>query len=183
MSETDEIDEAGPPPEYSLPVDLHALPEGGRRYALNPDKAIFANLAIRLKILAVEALEGEILLTAGKLEFTAKGSVKARLVRECVASLEPVDECVDEGFELVFSRQPLADEETMSVEELLGAREVHVERYFDIAELLVQQLSLAMDSFPRKSGAVSLAEKYGTEPETSPFAILRGGLSGDEGAT
>jgi hypothetical protein len=51
--------------------------------------------------------------------------------------------------------------------------EIHTGDHFDLGEFLVQQLSLAMDPFPRKPGAESLVETYGRGADISPFAALR----------
>ena len=93
------------------------------------------------------------------------------MTRECVASLEEMKEIVDEAFEVEFLRQKPEPNLNEDVEDW-ELPEVHEGQIFDIGELLVQQLSLAMKPFPRKEGAVSLTELYGDGGSVSPFADL-----------
>jgi len=121
---------------------------------------------------------------------TISGSIQASLVRECVASLEEMDEKVTFDFEITFDRtapdvsdlseEALADLGLEKSLELLEGPEPLEGDLIDIGELMVQQLSLAMDPFPRKEGAQSLSELYGTVEETSPFAILKRAITGDD---
>jgi hypothetical protein len=55
-------------------------------------------------------------------------------------------------------------------EDWLDAPDVHEGALIDVGELLVQQLSLAMDPFPRKAGAPSLVDQFGAQHEESPLA-------------
>ena len=162
------------PLEFSMPVDLGALGRGGRRFRLSADDAARARIARRLGIPAVQRLEGDIALDASKTGIVAKGMVRAALTRECVSSLEEMTEEVDDAFEVEFLRA--APEEADEDVDIWTAPEVHEGDSFDVGELLVQQLSLAMDPFPRKDGAASLAAQYGRDGEASPFAALRGKL-------
>lgn len=167
--------------EFSVEIDLSSLGRGGKHYhpAANRDEC--AKVAARLGVIAVQSLEGDVRLTATKAEIHAVGAVRAKLVRECVASLEPMDEIVDEDFSIDFIRHAPAksDEDSLEEDDLSGP-ELHEGDIFDIGELLVQQLSLAMAAFPRKSGAASLAEEYGRSGSDSPFAELQGFLEKNE---
>ena len=172
---TEETDET-PAPEFSLEVDLGALGRTGKTFRLSADDEARVRIARRLKIPAVQRLEGEIALAASKTAVTAKGTVRATLTRECVSSLEEMTEEVDDAFEVEFPRA--APEEAVGGEDadIWNEPEIHEGDSFDAGELLVQQLSLAMDPFPRKPGAASLAEAYGRDADASPFADLRGKL-------
>ena len=167
--------------EFSVEIDLNSLGRAGKHYhpAANSDEC--AKVAMRLGVIAVQSLEGDVRLTATKSEIHAVGVVRAKLVRECVASLEPMDEIVDEEFSIDFIRQAPAevDEDSPEDDDLSGP-ELHEGDVFDIGELLVQQLSLAMAAFPRKTGAASLAEEYGQSGSDSPFAELQGFLEKNE---
>ena len=44
----------------------------------------------------------------------------------------------------------------------------------DLADMLVQHLSLSLDPHPRKPGAKSLLEDYRDAASPSPFAVLKG---------
>jgi len=166
--------------EFSHEVDLTKLSKTGKNFRLEADEDARAKIAARLRVPAVKALTGDIHISATPKTILARGVVRAQLVRECVASLEELDETVDDAFEVEFLRSADDAAPDSSDDEDWLAPEVHEEPVFDIGELLVQQLSLAMDPFPRKQGAVSLAETYGRASESSPFAVLQGKIEKTE---
>lgn len=166
--------------EFSHEVDLTSLSRGEKRVRLTASKEECAKIAARLGVIAVDELNGELTLKATKVEITIRGHMRARLIRECVASLEEMDEEISEDFDVTFLRQ--ADEHAFSSEDASDDAswdgeevppEIHEGDHFDLGEFLVQQLALAMDPFPRKPGAVSLAEAYGGGGKVSPFSGLR----------
>jgi len=176
---------AGPEPaapEFSAPQDVRALCGRSKRFRLEADAPARARIAARLRVPAVERLEGDVELAVTKAEIRATGVLRAALTRECVASLEEMTETVEDPFDVVFLRaRPDAgaaasggetDAGTEQAAEDWDAPEVHEEDVFDLGEFLTQQLSLAMDPFPRKPGAESLAARYGEDGPVSPFADL-----------
>lgn len=158
--------------EFSYVIDISDVGRAGKTFHLKANEEERAKIAARLKTPSVEKLEGEMKVTATKIAVRVIGDIAAELTRECVASLEPMQETVAESFEIDFSRIPPETEE----EEDLDAPEYLDGTGLDLGELLVQQLSLAMDPFPRKEGARSLAEAYAPEENVSPFAALKGAL-------
>jgi len=167
------MNDVAPAPEFSFIVDLDKLLSGEKRFTLFAGKVECAKIAKRLDVPAVESLEGAVALSATRTEIIARGRVAAALTRQCVASLERMDEHIGEAFEVVFSRTPPENPAGFSEEALAKLPETHLGGSFDIGELLVQQLSLAMDPFPRKKDAQSLAETYGAGAESSPFDVLK----------
>lgn len=159
-----------PPPEFSMEIDLAEIGKGDKRYKLVAGEEERRKVAARLKIPSVDKLEGEARLKVTKTDILVEGEVRASLIRECVASLEQMAEEVREPFDLHFTRQAPEDD---GEEADLDAPEVHEGDTIDLGEILVQQLALAMDPFPRKEGAKSLAEAYGGEALASPFAALK----------
>ncbi|MEO1241828.1 MAG: DUF177 domain-containing protein [Pseudomonadota bacterium] len=158
-------------PEFSFDVDVRSLTPAGKKYHLKAGPNECAKIAKRLGVIAVHLCEGDIHIGATKTVITISGTVRGAMTRECVASLEEMEEAVADSFELEFFRDESAiDPEDDSVEWDLA--EIHEGDVFDIGELLVQQLSLAMDPFPRKEGAPGLAAEYGAEDSGSPFAEL-----------
>ena len=142
-------------------------------------------LARRFGILAIDALQAEVTLrrlTDGDIAATAH--LAARLSQACVVTLEPVAETVDVTVAGRFSEQaPEAahapggesvvtidpDDETDEPEPIRGGM-------LDLGEWLAQQLSLAMDPYPRAPGAAldpALGGPEAEEPPTHrPFARL-----------
>lgn len=162
-----------PAPEFSVNVTLDDLPKAGRHFVLDANAEERAAVAQRLGVSAIDALSGDLRVTVGKERFTVRGTVAARLTRECVISLEEITEDIDEPFEIDFVRHAGALE-TAEEEISLDSPEVHSDPQFDIGELLVQQLSLAMDPFPKKQDASGLTTEFATQKETSPFARALG---------
>lgn len=167
--------------EFSHLIEISILPEEGRLFVLEPDKLTLKKLAIRYAIPKVADLRADIFAVPTSNGVRISGNIKANLVRECVASLEEMEESVDSHFELTFDRtvdQELSPEllEEHGIEktlELLEGPEPLEGDNIDIGELMVQQLSLTMDPFPRKEGAIALSEVYGNDVETSPFDVLK----------
>lgn len=162
-------------PEFSFSINLGDLSSSGKRFKLKAGQEECARIARRLGIVAVRELEGEIHIRATKTVIDVAGALSAQLTRECVSSLEELDEAVADSFELEFFRNEKALE---AIEDEVEAEfaEVHESDSFDLGELLVQQLSLAMDPFPRKPGATSLAAEFGSDDAASPFAGLHEAL-------
>jgi len=164
------------PLEFSMPVSVSALPAEGRSFSFSLDETTRRAVAKRFAIPAVKKFEADLTLVpmAGGARVT--GKIEARLVRECVASLEPLEEALDETVDIVFDRALNSDiaPEDMDLETLAaeGNREPLTGDEIDIGELSIQQISLAMDPFPRLKNAVSLADKYGADRATSPFDVL-----------
>ena len=157
-----------PSADFSHVIALDELPKGGRRFDLEASEAERNAVANRLGVLAVDALKGDVRIAATKKRFDVSGRVSARLKRECVASLEEMEEAVDEVFEIAFLRQAKASSEHEEIS--IEAPEFYDGSEFDVGDLLVQQVSLAMDPFPRKPGVKSLALEFGAGDDPSPFA-------------
>ncbi|MEZ5892112.1 MAG: DUF177 domain-containing protein [Parvularculaceae bacterium] len=162
-------DEAPPAPELSHEVAIADIGRNGRDVHLEANAETRARIALRLRTPSVERLQGDLHAEATRDEVIVTGRIAADLIRECVASLEPMPEHVEEDFEIRFLREA---PETASDEDDWMAPEVLESDRIDLGEILVQQLALAMDPFPRKPGAASLAEQYGGSGNVSPFAGL-----------
>ncbi len=159
--------------EFSFEIDLDGLGSQEKHYRLQANEDERRKIAARLQTPSVEKLEGDLQVTATKAGIRVTGSMSASLTRECVASLEHLGEVVEEKFDIDFTRTPPQSEaELVDLEapEYIGGDTL------DLGELLVQQLSLAMDPFPRKPDAQSLAAAYAPAENLSPFAILKGAL-------
>ena len=158
-------------PEFSQVVVLADLPRGGASFRLAANEQERERVSKRLDVVAVNRLEGAVKIRANRAEILLAGSLSASLTRECVASLEEMAEDIAEDFEIIFLRgqtTPSADDDGAT------APDIHEGAEFDIGDFLVQQLSLAMDPFPRKDGAVSLAEQYGQDEEKTALAAALG---------
>jgi uncharacterized metal-binding protein YceD (DUF177 family) len=111
-----------------------------------------AALARRFSLLTLDRLEAEVglrTLPGGMVRLSA--SFTAEIVQSCVVTLEPVPGRIAEEFTLLYgdvddAREVVLDGEAETVEPFAGDR-------IDIGEAVAQQLSLALDPFPRAAEA------------------------------
>jgi uncharacterized metal-binding protein YceD (DUF177 family) len=98
----------------------------------------------------------------------AHGLLQARVVQECVVSLEPFEADVTEAFSVRFVPPGLesGDDDPLSDDEL-----VYQGGVIDLGEAAVEQLALALDPFPRRPGA-ALPEAEPEQEAANPFAVL-----------
>ncbi|MEO1251501.1 MAG: hypothetical protein AAFW81_04045 [Pseudomonadota bacterium] len=164
-------------PEFSVIVNLSSLPKAGKTFSLAPSESERAAVAARLGSPRIDVFEGEVHIKATAQRIDVSGCVRAQMLRECVASLEEMDETVDDRFDLEFVRVDSAKDHGIVEDDAVDEPEPHSGDALDIGEILVQQLSLAMNPFPRKEGAESLARSYGGGASVTPFsAALRDAL-------
>lgn len=117
----------------------------------------------------------------------AKGRLKAQVVQACVVTLDPVEQAIDEEFEIFFLPEEAANRfagEGASGEidvdfEGEDPPEAIVAGEIDLAAIALEQLALALDPYPRAKGAATAASRLSREePEEkdegrpSPFAVL-----------
>jgi uncharacterized metal-binding protein YceD (DUF177 family) len=158
--------------EFSRIVALDRLPPGETEHdiAAEPDER--AALARRFALLALDRLEARVRLTrlAGGLVRLA-AELSAEVVQECVVSLEPVTSRLEDRFTLLYGEgREDAGEVMLSGEaELVEPAPGGV---VDIGEAVAQQLSLALDPFPRAPGVAAPEASAGAAGSQSPFAAL-----------
>jgi uncharacterized metal-binding protein YceD (DUF177 family) len=168
--------------EFSRPIDVMRLPQAGGVYDIAASVEERAALAKRFGLLALDRLEAQVQLApvaAGFYRLSAK--LEAELTQACVVTLEPVASRIDEAFSLLYGavdeqQDVLLDSDSETVEVLEGGM-------VDIGEAVAQQLSLALDSFPRAPGAatekgVAAADERRLD---SPFAVLAKLRKAEEG--
>lgn len=136
-----------------------------------PDNA-FGKVAERLETVAVKSLEATFEISRSGPVIFVEGHVKSELVRTCVSSLEPMDETIDDDFSFEL-------EQVDEMPDLSGEVEIDIEApdpitgdTIDLAEQAIQQVSLAMEPFPRKEGAEPVKDEA-EQPSLSPFAALK----------
>ena len=143
-----------PAPEFSRVVSIARLGAEAAEHVITAGEGERAALAGRFGILAIERLAATVRLMriAGGVRLEA--ALEAEVVQECVVTLEPFTSTVSDSFALVYRRRVEAGEGTtidVDVDEdepLLGDE-------IDIGEAVAQQLSLALDPYPRSPAAQS----------------------------
>lgn len=166
-------------PGFSIFVDPEHATFEGREERLDADETARKLVAERLGVPAVNRLKGVFVVrrTADGLE--VNGTLDAALTRVCVVSLEPMDEVINEDFDISYSTSGAPPEGAIELDLDPDAVEPLPEAGVDLGDILIEQLALAIDPYPRQEGAPSLAKAYGATPEASPFSALRSLFAGE----
>ncbi len=156
-------------PEFSRPLPIERIRAGGHEETVTATQAERERLALRLGIPALLALSCRWRLrpgAAGRVE--ASGHISARMVRDCVLTLEPFNTESVEDFQVVFvpAGTEIDDEDPESVDQVPYGGVV-----IDLGEAASEQLALTLDPYPQKPGAV-LPEFDPPDESASPFAAL-----------
>ncbi len=164
---------------YSFPIDITQLSSKGREYQLTAKDDERREIAGYLGLLELPSLNATVTLTqAANGIITVSGVLQADVVQQCVVSLAPVQASISESFELGFTRTPLdeGDEEELEVSPYDDPPDTLTGDSIDLGEIVVEQLALFLDPYPRAPGAVfQNPSKEGDEPvkaTVSPFAVL-----------
>jgi uncharacterized metal-binding protein YceD (DUF177 family) len=162
-----------PVPEFSRLVSIARLGDSEAVYHIEAKAEERAALARRLGLLALDRFILDARLsraTGGGIRLA--GEIAAELVQECVVTLEPVPAKVSEAFSILYRRTLPAESDIHATDEedmeLLAGEEI------DIGEAAAQQLSLALDPFPRAPGAQipAIEPPAGEAGVRRPFADL-----------
>ena len=145
---------ANPPaPEFSRLVAVERIDRRGlaRTIAADPDER--AALARRFGLIAIDSLEASIRLKAvnGGAAIRLDGHIEARVTQRCVVTLEPVPQTVESDFVLLFTREQDGEEVDLAFEDEVV--EVLEGSDIDIGEAAAQELSVALDPYPRAASA------------------------------
>jgi len=160
---------ASPPHEFSRVVSIARLAADGVVHRITANEAEREALARRFGIVALEHFAAEIRLAreaAGGIRLEAE--IEAALVQDCVVTLEPFASSLLDRASIVYRRRSAIDDAALDaagddVEPLDGDE-------IDIGEAAAQQLSLALDPFPR-SPAAALPEVLPAGEDKSEDAV------------
>ena len=166
-------------PEFCREIPVSAIEAAPSVHPVEADAKERTALARRLGIVELQALSGEVTLRrrADQRTFEAAGTLQAKVVQECVVTLDPFESTVEDRFDLRFAPEA-ASRKALDLDPDEDAPEPLEGDSIDIGELVAQQLSLALNPHPRKPGAkitedVAGAEDIGNGDERpGPFARL-----------
>lgn len=171
--------------ELTHEVSVNVLPSSGLKLSLGLTSDNQDALKESLNILSVPQFESELIFKGWrKGGVKVKGRFFAELERECVVTLEPLTEEIKEDFERTFLpkgsklAKPEFNEEGEMVLDPDGADipDLFSGNTLDAWEILIEQVLLAMDPFPRTDNAdisVHQAPEEELAPKQSPFAVLK----------
>ncbi len=156
------------PPEFPRPLALDRLGAAPFATEVVATPAECAALAARLGVPDLLAFSCRFRLhraDAGRI--AAEAAFSARLVRECVVTLDPFETEQTEAFRVVFvpAGSESEDDDPESDDEI-----VYEGVAIDLGEAAAEQLALALDPYPHSPGATLPPEAQ--EPLESPFAQL-----------
>jgi hypothetical protein len=144
-------------PEFSRPIAVDRIGTAWRTVALTASDAERAALAARFGLVELPALGAEVKLRrarAGRYVEIA-GTLRAAVVQTCVVTLEPVPAALEEDFSLLLGPIGGADDDAPASDLVvdLDQPEPLEGDVVDLGELVAQQLSLALDPYPRAPDA------------------------------
>lgn len=163
---------------YSEPVRLHQIGAGVKR-TLTPDAAAIRRIIKALDLAALDLFEADVELVPTAAGWSLTGRLRARLAQTCGITLEPLPLEIDDRFSVQLAEPVEEDSEEIVITLEDESPDVVEDGQIDLGQYVVEQLALRLDPFPRKPGAEFVQPP---EPaEISPFAVLKGLRSSDEG--
>jgi uncharacterized metal-binding protein YceD (DUF177 family) len=140
---------AGSLAEFSRPVSVLRLGTDATTYRINATDAERAALARRFDLVSLDHFAAEVTLSRHGGDVRLAAEIVADIVQRCCLTLEPfAGKVVDRSTLLYRRKAPPAD---LAVDD--EDYDVLVGDEIDIGEAAAQQLSLALDPFPRAPGA------------------------------
>lgn len=168
-------------PEFSRILDVDKLLLHTRPTTLTSSASENTAIAKRLGLVSLESLVAEMsvvppaaLQKQPRLDIV----VTADLIQVCVVSMRPLSQKVTESFSLFLNSGPEPEFLTSEEAYLDFASEEAETLYldggdtFDMGEIVVQYLSLALNPYPRDPDAMFDAKVHGSDPK-NPFESLK----------
>ncbi len=155
-------------PEFSRPIDIARLGPGETALDIAATADERAALARRFELVALDRLEAKVKARRVGALIRVTAVLSADLVQSCVVTLEPVASRIADEFTVFFGTAANEDLSALApdvdpIEPLTGDR-------IDLGETVAQQLSLAIDPYPRSPAAIAAPAEETAAP--SPFAAL-----------
>ena len=166
---------------WSVPVRLDEIPETGLHLDIEADAAVRAAIATAAGVNEMPQLAaGFDVSRHGRDGLHVVGTVSARVCQTCVVTLDPVENEIAEGIDLVFvpasALGPLAHEVNLGIEPV-EPPEPLIDGVVDLGAVATEFLLLAIDPYPRKPGAV-FEPPHTADAGSRPFAALAALRSG-----
>lgn len=156
--------------EWHYPVQADEIVAGKAvKVSIAPSDQERAALSNRLGLYALNSLKADLRLqrNPGNMVIHIMGKIMADVVQQCIVTLEPVSEHIEEEFESWFADQTQAVSFNKAKRDRLSIKEKGeqpmMEEYddpesivdgrIDLGELVAQHLSLCLNPYPRAQGA------------------------------
>ncbi|MBZ0229956.1 MAG: DUF177 domain-containing protein [Bauldia sp.] len=172
-------------PHLSRNVNVAAIPSAGRAETIVATDAELTAIASAFGLVAVGALSAELKIERPAADVVVvDGRVRASIVQNCVVSLVPVAQEIDEPIHLRFvdaasakaPAPPRPGAEVMIAAESMDLPETWSGPAIDVGAVVLEHFALAIDPYPRAPGATLAdeADESASAVEESPFAVLAG---------
>jgi hypothetical protein len=161
------------PEGWHVPVRREDVPDTGLHLDLVADEEVREQLAVLAGVPAVPHLGVTADLTRHGEGLRAAGRVTATVAQTCVVTLEPIENVVDEAFDVLFLPPDVAGAAPAgpAPEDVDDTREPLVNGAADIGAVATQFFLLGIDPYPRKPGA-EFSGPAEDRTADSPFAAL-----------
>jgi uncharacterized metal-binding protein YceD (DUF177 family) len=167
--------------EWTIPVTVTELPDNGAEFEIVPDEATLAMLAQHTGVIAVPNLVARVRVARETGGAVVEGSLRATVRQTCVLTIEPFDNKIDETISARFVAPEMMPSASAGEADLAAddPPDPLVDGRIDLAAVVTEFLTLSIDPYPRKPGAVFEAPEEHSG-RASPFAALAK-LKGGEG--
>jgi uncharacterized metal-binding protein YceD (DUF177 family) len=171
---------------FSYPVKVGHVSANPVTVTISADQSDLRRLAAQWGVLEVRAFEAKIDIGRWKRDgIRLKGRVTATVVQECVVTLDPVEQKIDEDLEALF----LPENSRLAKRMTDGSGEMFLDPEgpdlpdtfsgdtIDVGAVAAEFAALAIDPYPRKPGldyADRIESDETVEKKPSPFAVLQG---------
>jgi uncharacterized metal-binding protein YceD (DUF177 family) len=161
------------PEGWHVPIRREDVPDTGLHLDLEADEEVRARLAVLAGVLGVGELGVIADVTRHGEGLRMAGRVTARVTQTCVVTIEPIENTVDEAFDVLFLPPEVAGAAPAGPdpEEVDDTREALVNGAADLGAVATEFFLLGIDRYPRKPGAV-FATPVEDRAAESPFAVL-----------
>ena len=161
---------------WQFSVTVSDLPAGGAEFELVPGEPERATLALQAGVLAVPSLVARVnVRPEGRTGAAVEGILEATVRQVCVVSLEPFDNHIEERISLRFdaTKNMMTDSSHVVEVGVEDPPEPLVDGKLDLASVVAEFLTLSVDPYPRRPGAVFSPPSTGdADKESSAFAAL-----------
>jgi hypothetical protein len=161
------------PEGWHVSVRREDVPETGQHLEIEADEEVRARLAVLAGVPAVPQLGISADVTRHGEGLRAVGRLTARVAQTCVVTLEPIENTIDEPFDILFLPQDVAGAVPARPDpkEVDDTREPLVNGAADLGAVATEFLLLGIDPYPRKPGA-EFSGPAEDRAADSPFASL-----------
>jgi uncharacterized metal-binding protein YceD (DUF177 family) len=162
--------------DWRFPVAVAELPADGAEFVLAPDEKVRETLARHVDVLAVPELSARLHVRPdGRGGAEVRGTLQGSVRQKCVVTLEPFDNPIREEVSVRFAPAEAIAAEPEGMIDLEGEEppDALSDGTLDLAAVVTEFLTLAIDPYPRRPGAVfSQPERAESDRKSSPFAAL-----------